>query len=646
MTTAWNGWFGLFGKIVGAPAVVFPTPGTIDVYVRGEDNRLWQKWWDGKKWNPSDKAWAPHEDGGFRLGSAPSVFAQGANFREVVVRGQDGHVYHKFWDGTKWSQWFGLGGTIKGAPSVTPYQPGAYDIYARGDDDRLWQKWWDGKKWNPSDADWAPHDDGNFRLGSSPCAISDGPNFRDVYVRGQDGGVYHKFWNGQTWSGWFGLGGQIKDEPAVVRVHPGFFDIYARGMDDRLWQKWWTGKQWVPSDLGWIMHNDGNDRIGGPPGVASGGDTLRDVYVRAPNGDAMHKFWNAQRHSYAPVIRADAAKSQKVDQAVQKQISSQQPGCAVAVIKNGQIVHLAGYGVMNLKTKQPITSETMFHIGSCGKQFTAVGIMMLQQEGKLAYDDHIGKHIPELSGFNAKVTLRRLLNHTSDVLELYDAAPLAGLTKINPFPTNADCIKYYVANKFPMNPDPGGPGDKYLYVNSEYDLLGSVIERLSGQSYADFFWTRIFRPFGMTDTWSFPDTSRLKDANVATGYSPDGTNLVPQSGSSLDGIVGSGSFYSSVFDLCAYEEALSKNYLVTAANFKNEACKIVNLPGGKISNYGFGWWVTNFAGKPCVDHDGFWTGFRGVMRRFTTTPLSVYILLNSEALDPYTLINDVSQPYV
>jgi CubicO group peptidase (beta-lactamase class C family) len=642
MTTTWDGWFGLGGEIQGAPAVVFPTVDTIDIYVRGMDDRLWQKWWDGKKWNPSDSDWAQHDDGKFRLASAPFAVANGLNFRDVYAVGKDSHVYHKFWDGKSWTGWFDLGGSIKGAPAVVNPTPSTIDIYARDKNDRLVQKWWDGKKWNPSDSGWAPHEDGGFRIGSSPSVIANGADFREVFVRGKDGGVYHKFWNGKKWSAWFGLGGQIKDAPSAVQVHPGFYDIYVRGMDDRLWQKWWDGTKWNPSDLGWMMHHDGNDRLGSSPAAASQGDSFRDVYVRSPGGDVWHKSWENQRHSNAMEIRADATKSGKIDKAAKAHIGTNSPGLSIAVIKSGQIVHLAGYGLQSLKTKKPITSETMFHMASCGKQFTGLGIVMLKEAGALGYDDHIGKHIPQLKKYSSKVTLRRLLHHLSDIRDLYDESGTASMLNQSSNPTNAHIIKTYVALGCPTNPNPAGPGDEYVYSNSEYDLLGSVIESASGQSYVEFFKKRIFEPFGMTDTWSFPETARLNDFNRAVGYTRDNAVFIEQPGSILDLIVGSGSFYSSVFDLCAYEEALAKNMLVTGPSLKTAYTSGKTNAGASV-NYGFGWGLNASAGY--ADHGGGWTGFASQVRRYTNQPLSIYILSNNSVLDLSFIMETAAKAY-
>jgi hypothetical protein len=227
------------------------------------------------------------------LFGAPAVIAAGDAFRDVYVRGQDGAVYHKYWNGQQWNGWYGLGGQIVGAPAVVNVRAGLTDIYVRGTDDRLYQKWWDGQKWNPSDDGWDRHDDGDFRLGSAPAVVAAGDAFRDIYVRGQDGAVYHKYWDGQLWSGWQSISGGIVGAPGVAGVRPGFTDIYVRGLDDRLYQRWWDGQRWGPAG-GWLQHDDGDFRLGSEPAPVAVGDDFRDVYVRGQDGLVYHKYWDAQ----------------------------------------------------------------------------------------------------------------------------------------------------------------------------------------------------------------------------------------------------------------------------------------------------------------------------------------------------------------
>lgn len=429
------------------------------------------------------------------------------------------------------------------------------------------------------------------------------------------------------------IGGPIRGNPAVVQATPTFHDVYVRGTNDRLWQKWWDGTRWNPSELGFIMHHDGNVRLDGAPSSGWSPNASRDVYVRQKNGTVLHKFWNGQRHSNAQEIRENANNSAWIDAAAKMQTGPGKPGLAVAVIKDGRIVHLAGYGTANLATGAPVTSETMFHIGSCGKLLTALGIMMLKERGKLNYDDHIGKHIPELKGYPKGVTLRRMMQHTSGILDLYAENTSAE-------PTNATVIQTAVKKGFPMDPEVFGPGAQFKYINSAYDLLGSVIERVQGWSYPVFYNFRVFEKLGMTDTFSLPDTSRLNDSNRATGYDPDGAGsfVATPSFQFFDRIVGAGSFYMSAFDLCALEEGLESNLLVSSlqdAYTKGKTNFGVEFP------YGFGWRLKSGSGKIFAEHDGVWNGYLAWFRRCLDRRLSIYTVANSTAAN-LSMVTDVA----
>src|SRR5262249_41199032 len=153
--------------------------------------------------------------------------------------------------------------------------------------------------------------------------------------------------------------------------------------------------------------------------------------------------------------------------------------------------------------KSPNTPDTIFHLASCGKQFTGLGILMLAEEGKLRIDDPVSQYLPPLARFGPRVTLRQLLHHTSGIRDFYDEAGMDEvLGRCEQPPTNADVIRIYAELGCPMS-EPGiRPGDKFEYSNSGYELLGAVIERASGQSYHDFFEQRVFARLGMKDTFS------------------------------------------------------------------------------------------------------------------------------------------------
>jgi CubicO group peptidase (beta-lactamase class C family) len=340
-------------------------------------------------------------------------------------------------------------------------------------------------------------------------------------------------------------------------------------------------------------------------------------------------------------IRADAVRSAKIDEYVNGVISPDGPGLALGIIKGGELVHAAGYGLADLNSRVPITPGTIFDLASCGKQFTAMAIMMLAEERKLQIDDPVGKHLPWLSGFGLKVTLRQLLYHTSGIRDLYDddgADVLSRCTRA----TNADVMRTYVDLSCPMNAE---PGDEFVYSNSGYDLLGSVIERVSGQSYPAFLKARIFDPLGMKDTFSRPDP-RVNDPRVATGYvlGDRQGEVVESEGTDLDDVVGSGTIYSTVPDLFLYDQALAKNTLVSVASMR-EAYTSGQTNDGTRTDYGFGWYVGTYMGMHYADHDGEWIGYWSYICRYLVQPLSMYVLSNNPDVDLPEIANQATAIY-
>ena len=275
-----------------------------------------------------------------------------------------------------------------------------------------------------------------------------------------------------------------------------------------------------------------------------------------------------------------------------------------------------------------ITPDTMFHLASCGKQFTGLGIVMLAEDGKLDLDDPVARHIPSLVGFGPGVTIRTLLHHTSGIRDLYDEQGTREVLARCTRATNADMIRTYADLGCPMAARGGKPGEAFSYSNSGYDLLGAVIERVSGQSYRDFFQARVFDRLGMKDSFSVPDR-RVHDPRRATGYfRDDGGVLVEDTGTEFDDVVGSGSFYTTVSDLCRYDRALATHVLIDEAGMR-QILTSGRTNDGRPTNYGFGWFLGMEQGMRFAAHEGFWNGCYSYIRRDLDRPLSVFLLSNN-----------------
>ena len=343
-------------------------------------------------------------------------------------------------------------------------------------------------------------------------------------------------------------------------------------------------------------------------------------------------------------IRADAERSAQIDNYVTSHIQADGPGLALAVIRSGTIVHAAGYGLADIRRALPIEQDTIFHLASCGKQFTGLGILMLAEERRLHLGDAVGEHLPWLVGFGPKVTIRRLLHHTSGIRDLYDEEGVEEVLARCERPTNVDVIRTYLDLGCPMAGPRTEPGDTFSYSNSGYELLGAVIERVSGQSYHDFFQTRVFSRLAMQDSFSVPER-RVRDRRRATGYVVDEhAEFVEQGGNEFDDLVGSGSFYTTTYDLCLYDQALRTTSLVSEASMR-EALTSGQTNDGNDTHYGFGWYLGAYEGMPFADHEGAWIGFYSYVRRFLGRPLSIFVLSNHPEIDLVEVANLTTTMY-
>jgi len=343
-------------------------------------------------------------------------------------------------------------------------------------------------------------------------------------------------------------------------------------------------------------------------------------------------------------IRAHAERSAQIDDYVASQIEADGPGLALAVIAYGTVLHAAPYGLADVRNSLSVEEDTIFHLASCGKQFTGFGILMLAEERKLHLDDPVGEHIPLIARFGPRVTIRKLLHHTSGIRDLYDEDGVNEVLARCERPTNADVIRAYAELGCPMEKEGIEPGDTFSYSNSGYELLGSVIEQVSGQLYHDFFASRMFDRLEMKDTFSLPDR-RIDGPRCATGYTLDDEGELIECGSSeLDNLVGSGSFYTTVSDLCLYDRALRTNSLVNEASME-EAFAGGQTNDGNPTDYGFGWYLGAQDGISFAHHEGAWDGFRSYIRYYLARPLSILALSNHPEVDLFEVADVATDAY-
>lgn len=306
------------------------------------------------------------------------------------------------------------------------------------------------------------------------------------------------------------------------------------------------------------------------------------------------------------------------------------PGAAVMVIREGDVIHSKGYGLADLGSGEALGPTTPIRLASVSKQFTTMAIMILQERGELAYDDPVTKWIPELRRFEG-ITVRHLMHHTSGLPDYYDVfeefADQVSGSDGDPLLTNVD-----LASIFERWGDPEfEPGDRHQYSNPGYEILGLIIERVSGATFGEFLAENIFDPLEMTNA-VVRDHPNLVIPDRAVGYRPGsgGEEWIENDDHPGNWIVGAGGVYASLNDFFAWDQALYKESLVGHETLE-EAFTPATLNDGDLSEYGFGWGLQDRLGRRAVQHGGSWVGFRTHIVRFLEERLTVIVLSNATA---------------
>jgi len=317
-----------------------------------------------------------------------------------------------------------------------------------------------------------------------------------------------------------------------------------------------------------------------------------------------------------------------------------QPGAAVMVIRDGHVAHSAGYGYAEIEGPVPIRADSTFRLGSFSKQFTAMAIMLLAESGALDYDDPIARYLPELARYGEDITIRHLLYHQGGLPGYY-----ADIDTSKGMPSNADALAELSRKGEPMFP----PGERYAYSNPGYDMLAVVVEAASELRFADFMRQRIFAPLGMNDSLihdhTGPHIARRVIGYDPDGDGPDGDGYAENDQHPLNGIVGSGSMFSTLDDLYKWDQALYTETLVSAATLE-EAFTPAKLDNGEDTGYGFGFVISEYRGHRRISHGGSWVGFRTHIARHPGIGLTLILLSNRSDFRSSDYVDPVIDAYL
>jgi CubicO group peptidase (beta-lactamase class C family) len=328
----------------------------------------------------------------------------------------------------------------------------------------------------------------------------------------------------------------------------------------------------------------------------------------------------------------------RVDSIFAPWTGSDRPGCAVGVSQRGRVVIARAYGMADLASGAPMTTATVVHAASLAKQVTALSVLLLAREGKLSLDDDVRRWLPDLPDYRAQygapITVRQLLTHTSGLRDFFEALIVARGRFEEVRITDADAIGVATRQRR-LN---FAPGTEYGYSNTNYLLAAHVVERVSGQRFADFVASRVFTPLGMTRSRLRDDVTTLIP-NSAVGYMRRGTGW--QISAPNYDVVGPTNLETTVGDLLRLSDNLDRPIVGDSALVRQMLTAGV-LANGDTTTYGLGLSLQRDRGLRVAEHEGRDPGFRAYLGRWLDSGVSVALLCNSTALNPVGLGRDVA----
>lgn len=324
------------------------------------------------------------------------------------------------------------------------------------------------------------------------------------------------------------------------------------------------------------------------------------------------------------VAQSDSLLIQKIDSLFIQWNRPNHPGGAVGVMKDGNILFSRAYGLASLEYMVPNSPGTIFNTGSVSKQFTAMGIVRLEEQGKLSFDDEIHKFLPELPDFGAPITIRHLLHHTSGLRSLHALFALAGWR--NDDSRSNEDLNRIILNQKDLNFTPGA---EYLYCNTGYMLMVNIIEGITGEDFKDWMKQDIFDPLGMNYTYVEDQYSRVVANNATSYYGRDDFERAVE----YWGYVGSGNMHSTTGDLLKW----LSNFETPRKGWESSFKKMQTLDtfnNGAPNNYAFGVVVDKHLGKSRIQHGGAIGGFRAFVAAYPEEKLNIAVLTNFSAGNP------------
>lgn len=309
-----------------------------------------------------------------------------------------------------------------------------------------------------------------------------------------------------------------------------------------------------------------------------------------------------------------------------------EPGGIFMVIKNGKNIYRKAFGKANLELDVNMTPDNVFQIGSMTKQFTAIAILILEQQGKLSVKDPVSKYIKDYPSGD-KITVHHLLTHTSGIKDFTKMKSLSSIAQKEMKPE-------MMVDFFKNEPVNFAPGEKFEYNNSGYVVLGYIIELASGDTYENFIQKNIFDKAGMTHSYYASDRKVIPKR--AYGYHKKEYGFVNKTVISFSIPFSSGSLMSTADDMLKWQQALNQNILLDSKE-SQKAFQKYALNNGEEFTYGYGWHLKDTNGTPNREHGGSIFGFKSMAVYIPEEDIYVIGLSNCDCHSPTDISRNIAK---
>ncbi|MFB9842527.1 serine hydrolase domain-containing protein [Mucilaginibacter ginsenosidivorans] len=344
-------------------------------------------------------------------------------------------------------------------------------------------------------------------------------------------------------------------------------------------------------------------------------------------------------------IATSAAFSQAIPNATAKKIDSlfkywdnnKSAGFTIGIVRNDSLIYAKGYGMANLEYNIPNTPETIFHMASVSKQFTAYAIVLLARQGKLNMDDDIRKYLTWFPDLKQKITIRNLLNHTSGIRDQWQLLAIAG-TRLDDVITEDQIIKI-LSKQQALN---FKPGDEWSYSNSGFTMLGEIVRSVTGKTLRQFTDSAIFKPLGMNHTHFHDDYTEI-EPNRAYSYDKEKGHFINDVLSYSN--AGATSLFTNIPDMSRWIMNFYDHKVGDQQDIETLTTKAV-LNSGKVQDYAMGIGVDTYRGQKRYSHNGADAGFRTSVSVFPDLKMGFIVFSNVGDADPSGKSNQLANLFI